>query len=64
MPLGKPSVSVPDIFQERLQLSNELMFKSIKASMERLEEEVSVMVEILEVLQQEHIKDFETEVTS
>ncbi len=37
------------------ELLNEQMLVSIKASTERLEEEVSVMVEILEALQQELI---------
>jgi len=53
--LEKVSGSEPDIFQERLELSNEQMFKSIKVCMARLEEEVSGMAEILEALQQELI---------
>ncbi len=46
-----------DTSQKPFVPSNELMFKSIKASMAHLEEEVSVMVEILEALQQELIQD-------
>ncbi len=48
-----------DISREHLRLSNELMFKSIKASMEQVQEEVSVMVEILEALQLELTTDSE-----
>ncbi len=55
MPLEKQSGLEPAIFPERLLLSNERMLVSIKASMEYLEEEVSVMAEILEALQQELI---------
>ncbi len=47
----------PDTSLERLRQSNEQMFKSIRAFMERLEEEVSDMAETLEALQQERIMD-------
>ncbi len=57
MPLEKASELQPGISQEQFKPSNEQMWESIKASMEHLEEEVSDMVEILEVLQQELIKD-------
>ncbi len=55
MPLEKQSGLEQGTFQGPSGLSNEQMFKSIRASMARLEEEVSVMVEILEALQQELI---------
>ncbi len=59
----KVSDSGQDISQEPSELSNVLMFKFIKDSMVRLEEEVSVMAETLEVLQQELIKDYDREMT-
>ncbi len=52
-----------DCSQKPLELSNEQMFKSIKVSMEKLVVEVSVMAEILEVLQQDSIKEQEMEMT-
>ncbi len=62
MPLERPSGLESDSSQKPLELSNEQMFKFIRVSMVRLEEEVSGMVEILEVLQQELIKDSPREI--
>ncbi len=52
-----------DSSQKHLELSNELMFKSIKASMEHLEDEVSDMAETLEALLQERTMVFPEKMT-
>ncbi len=55
--LEKDSGLVLDTCLSQSELSNEQMFKSIKASMELLVEEVSGMAEILEALELDYIKD-------
>ncbi len=52
----KGSESGQDISPESSELSNVLMFKFIKDSMVRLEEEVCVMAETLEALVQDSTK--------
>ncbi len=47
----------PGISQERSELSNEQMFRSIKVSMDRLVVEVSDMAETLEALLLQPITD-------
>ncbi len=57
----KESGMDPGISPKPSLLSNEQMFESIKVCMERLEVEVSGMVEILEAWEQDSIKEQEME---